>query len=275
VVFTTSANVTVWTTDPVEGVPLTTTPAVGLLRSYLAGLTLSRNSGTPNTKIDVAAGSCADDTNTLGLIVTAGTVDFGTVGANGLDTGVQILSTWYHIYAIGKVDGTTALLGSTSVSSPTMPTGYTLKRRIGSVFSDASVHFTSFTQDGDLFEWTTMNATVNSNNPGITAVLQTLAVPPGLNVIANFLVNIQNTNLTTPLYALFTDPITTDSTPAVGSSDVGRTYGGTGGTFDSTAHMSVRTDTSRRVRSRLSFSDAGTQLVMHTRSWIDRRGRDS
>src|SRR5580704_16601789 len=73
-VLTTSVGATVWTADPIEGIPLSTTPAVGLLVNYLSGLTLSRNVGTPNTKIDVAAGACTDSTNALAMIVSAGTI---------------------------------------------------------------------------------------------------------------------------------------------------------------------------------------------------------
>jgi hypothetical protein len=92
-------------------------------RSYLAGMTLSRNGTTPNTKIDVAAGACRDDTNFVNIDFLASlTIDTGTTGANGLDTGTLAASTWYHVYAIGKADGvTSAGLISTSASAPTMP----------------------------------------------------------------------------------------------------------------------------------------------------------
>lgn len=79
VVFTTSADVVIKTWDPVQGVSIGVAPSVGLLRSYLAGLGLSNNA-SPNTKIDVAAGACADDTNTLAMLVSAGTIDCGTTG---------------------------------------------------------------------------------------------------------------------------------------------------------------------------------------------------
>ena len=46
-----------------------------VLRSYLAGLGLANNTTTPNTKLDVAAGVCADSTNAQMLSVTASTID--------------------------------------------------------------------------------------------------------------------------------------------------------------------------------------------------------
>ena len=51
-----------------------------------------------------------------------------TSGAGGLDTGSEASNTWYYIWLIGKTDGTVSAMYSLSSSSPTMPSGYTLKR---------------------------------------------------------------------------------------------------------------------------------------------------
>lgn len=59
------------------------------------------------------------------------TINLGTTGANALDTGTIAIDTWYAIWGIAKPDGTTAGLASTSATSPTMPSGYTYKSRIG------------------------------------------------------------------------------------------------------------------------------------------------
>lgn len=59
------------------------------------------------------------------------TINLGTTGANALDTGVIAINSWYAIWAIAKPDGTTAGLASLSATSPTMPSGYTYKSRIG------------------------------------------------------------------------------------------------------------------------------------------------
>jgi hypothetical protein len=67
------------------------------------------------------------------------TINFATTGANALDTGSIATSTWYAIWVIAKPDGTTAGLASTSATSPTMPSGYTYKARVGWVRSSSSV----------------------------------------------------------------------------------------------------------------------------------------
>src|SRR6185503_6974091 len=155
-----------------------------VLRSYLAGLGLANNTTTPNTKLDVAAGVCADSTNAQMLSVAASTIDCGTVGANGLDAGTLANSTWYHVFAIGKTDGTTALLASSSLGAPTLPATYTLKRRIGSFLTDGSAHIVVFIQSGDEFRWAASVADVNATNPGTSAVTPALSVPTGVKVTA-------------------------------------------------------------------------------------------
>lgn len=162
------------------------------LRGYLSGLALSRNSGTPNTKIDVAAGQATDDTNFFMLNRSATvTIDTAGTGANGLDTGTLALSTLYHAFLIGKLDGTTAGLLSTSFSSPTMPTGYIFKRRIGSVRTDASTHFLDFLQNGKRFRLlvplldgssvalTTTYADLTLSAPPSTIAFGKVSVPSG------------------------------------------------------------------------------------------------
>lgn len=86
-----------------------------------------------NTTVTVAADlvTTTDGTNYL-TTALSGTINLGTNGAaNALDTGTIAQSTWYSIWAIAKSDGTTAGLASISASSPTLPSGYTYKARIG------------------------------------------------------------------------------------------------------------------------------------------------
>ena len=66
------------------------------------------------------------------------TLGTGTSGAGGIDTGTVAASTWYYVWAIAKPDGTKSAVLSTSSTSPTMPSGYTLKARVGTVRTDGS-----------------------------------------------------------------------------------------------------------------------------------------
>lgn len=70
-----------------------------------------------------------------------------TSGAGGLDAGSTAASTWYYIWAI--YNGTTqSILMSLSTSAPTMPSGYTYKARIGSLWLDGSKNIRGFIQFG-------------------------------------------------------------------------------------------------------------------------------
>jgi len=59
-----------------------------------------------------------------------------------LDTGSEAANTWYSLWAIhNPTTVTTAGLLSTSATAPTMPSGYTKKRRVGWIRNDASSNF--------------------------------------------------------------------------------------------------------------------------------------
>jgi hypothetical protein len=81
-------------------------------------------------------------------ISPAVSVNIGTAGANGLDTGAAANSTWYYLWVIVAADGTVAGLLSASSSNPTMPTGYTHKALVGAVRRDGAGNFMSFYQHG-------------------------------------------------------------------------------------------------------------------------------
>lgn len=86
-----------------------------------------------NTTVTVAADAIAvgNGAGKYQTLAFSGTINLGTTGANALDTGTIAIDTWYAIHAIAKDDGTTALLASTSATTPTMPSGYTYSGRIG------------------------------------------------------------------------------------------------------------------------------------------------
>jgi hypothetical protein len=105
---------------------------------------------TSNTAVTITAdraillsGSGATTVSTVSL--TLGT---GTSGANGLDTGSIATSTWYSVWIIYN-GSTVAGLLSTSATSPTMPSGYTYKMRVGWVRTDGSSNLIRTIQYGN------------------------------------------------------------------------------------------------------------------------------
>jgi len=209
------------------------------------------------------------------LSVAASTIDCGTVGANGLDAGTLANSTWYHVFAIGKTDGTTALLASSSLGSPVMPTGYAVGRRIGSFKTDGSAHILAFVQSGDEFRWAASVADVSATNPGTAAMTPVLSVPTGVKVTAFGNAVLQVTS--TPTSILLSDPAANNETPmtttAVLAAPGFALAAVTGGVNVGTG-FAVRTDSAGHIRYRLSTSAADIKVGIFTHGWIDRRGRD-
>jgi len=99
-------------------ITVTSTTALSLTASWLV--------------VENAAGTAAVITSVSKTLAT------GTSGAGGLDTGAIANSTWYAVWVIMKDDGTTNIMLSTSGTSPTMPTGYTFKARMGWVITNTS-----------------------------------------------------------------------------------------------------------------------------------------
>lgn len=77
------------------------------------------------------------------------TISITVSGAGGLDTGIEANSTWYHIWLIGKTDGTIDGLFSTSATAPSMPSGYTYKSYVGAIYNNLSGDFVDQRQRGN------------------------------------------------------------------------------------------------------------------------------
>lgn len=71
-------------------------------------------------------------------------------GANGIDTGSVAASTWYSVWVISNGANVASLL-SLSDTSPAMPDGYTHRRRVGWIRTDATANKypLRFSQNGD------------------------------------------------------------------------------------------------------------------------------
>jgi len=247
------------------------------LRGFLHGLTLS-TAGSSAT-FTVAAGEAADSTH-LRLMVLSSAISKTTsawavgTGNGALDTGAIANNTWYHVHLIERTDGTLRdVLVSLSATAPTMPSGYTYARRIGSLRTNGSAQWTKFVQDGDLFHWDAPVLDVSSSNPGSGAVTRTLSVPTGVNVEA--FGHVQTYDSGTPnIVTLLSDLAISDIAPAVNGASLGQSNT----QVTAVAVMApwrVRTNTSAQIRSRISASGSGTTLLISTHGWYDRRGRSA
>jgi hypothetical protein len=243
------------------------------LRSYLAGLTLS-TAGSSST-FGIAVGEAQDSTNAammvLGSAYTKTTSAWAVGSGNGaLDTGSIANSTWYHVYLIQRSDtGVVDVLVSTSASSPTMPTNYDRKRRIGAMKTDGSAQWVQFIQNGDQFKWVTWSYDYSGTSGSTSRQNLTLNVPTGVVVFPILLAQNATGALGGDLL-LLTSLDETDSAPAV--SLVHCYAAGSAGTPGNPAEItSLHTDTSGRIGRRSHVTDSAVDI--RTMGWVDTRGR--
>lgn len=212
-----------------------------VIPNYIFGLGLSNDIGIPNTKVDVATGGASDSTGSALLVITSSkTVDFTLNGAGGLDTGAIAASTWYAILVIGGPSGTAVMATKEtagSAVSPTMPSGYTLYRYIGSVLTDGSSHIRSFVQKGQRFYWAaTEFIDISLSSIPATPTLYTLTVPLGVEVTPILSVWVQQATSSAQVGIYLRSP-SQNTTPV--TNDFGNIYISPSGTAQNSTAISV------------------------------------
>jgi len=142
-----------------------------LLHNDLRGLGLSNNGSDANNDIDIAAGevlaASADEYMILAAGITGRKDAAWAVGTNQgkMDSGSNTTaSTANAVWLIKRTDGSAVdVLFSASFTSPSMPAGYTFKRRIGAFVTDGSNNIVAFIQSGDYFRLLSPVQDVNDN----------------------------------------------------------------------------------------------------------------
>ncbi len=176
-------------------------PYQSFIPFYFNGLGISNDATTPNTKLDVATGSCLDSTGTFQLSLSAAVViNAASNGLNGLDTGSLAASTVYKVFIIA--DPVTQQASGAMISAsatPLLPYGYSAYALIGYATTDASVHFLAgYWSDNDSPRRTfTYDAPIICLSAGTqtsyTGVALTAFVPPVANtpvvIYSNFTAN--------------------------------------------------------------------------------------
>lgn len=91
----------------------------------------------------IFAGQARDSTNSNDIVVpNALQINIDTIGPNGLDQGILAPQTFYAVYVIGDSTGANPSAGLFSLNyktSPLMPVGYDLFRRIGWMLTTATI----------------------------------------------------------------------------------------------------------------------------------------
>lgn len=248
------------------------------LRGHIAGLILS--TAGSSASFGVAIGECADSTAvdllTLTSALTKTTSAWAVGSSNGaLDTGAIANSTWYHVYLIKRPDtGVVDILVSLSPTLPTLPTNYTLFRRIGSMKTDASSHWTAFNQyAGGKFLWVTPTNDVNGVTIGTTTTPIDLSTPPGIRTQP--IVNYFGLRSGGSAILFARSPDTLDVNPGTSNAVVftALSLSSSGLTVSSADHRVLQTGLISEIYFRADA--AGTTLFVATFGWVDERGRDN
>jgi len=244
--------------------------SIGIIGSYLDGLNLSAAGSTAT--FGISAGTSSNTLLTAVMTLASAytkTTSSWAVGsaAGALDSGVIANSTWYHVYIIKRLDtSVTDILISTSVSSPTLPTNYTVFRRIGSMKTDGSAQWVAFTQNGDEFLWLSAIADASASAVGTSASSITLSVPTGVKVYAIFSGRFYGGS--GQRYCLVSSPDVTDIASATNNSNISHNATGSSAT---SYWLRIRTNTSAQIRVRSDTASSSIDVTTH--GWIDARGQ--
>ena len=245
--------------------------------NYLSGMGTGNNAVDAVNDIDIAPGVCLDSTNTYSMrgvgTITKRLDAAWAVGSGngGLDTGTvnNVGLVTYHLHAIERLDtGQVDYLFSLSPTAPTMPTSYTVFRRIWSVLRSSGTNVL-YTQDGDICSLVTPVQDFNVTNPGTAAVSRTVTAPVG--VITYPIMSISINNDTTASMALLVTPLSIVATTPTLALNNARTFQISAGLNVMITHVAA--NTSAQVRTQVQASGASDVLGGRTHGWRDNRGK--
>ena len=247
-----------------------------LPRGYISGLTTAIDGGDTDHDVSVGAGTTTDTTNSLDMRLTGSLtkqIDAAwTAGdeAGGLASALTLSAdTWYHMFVIGKTDGTTEAGWDTSINAVNLladATDYIYFRRVASHLTDSGSNLTPYIQEGDYFEWAARAVDVFDASGGTAGTLATLSVPPNIDgSTAKLILSMTAGN---SVYSWVKSTFANNSVP-------------TGSNFDMLATATIQgvnternvlVDNSGQVRYRSSTSPTSGNISIQTIGWTDRRG---
>ena len=114
------------------------------------GFLLNNNLSSPNSNLDIAAGSASDSTNVVHISSAGMTKNLSSSWSagnsnGGLFSGSVAANTVYHVFAIRKDSDASVDFGfDVSPVAANIPGGYTYFVRVGSILTDGSNHILPF-----------------------------------------------------------------------------------------------------------------------------------
>jgi hypothetical protein len=251
---------------------LVSTPA----RGHIDGLICSNAAGDLEHDISIAPGEARDSTNAYTLKLASDIVkqiDGGWgvgSGAGGLFSGASLSAgTPYYPFLIRKdSDGSIDAGFDDNVSGSHAPTGYTRKRRIMSLMTDASANIRNFYQIGDRVYLTSPvqdRAFAVLSNTSRNA--HALSCPPSM--LAMVICEAFHSVAAATFYLWVDSSLRADAAAASGNY-LFHLYASTA---PNSMECLIKTDSSRNIYSR--GDSTNIQLALINRGWIDDRGRNA
>lgn len=258
--------------------------ASGAAGGNIPTTTIAPSAGNPTTRITFSAGTQRDSTNTtrinvaapiskrLDAVWAAGTTNGGRDVAGAPAAG----QTW-HCFVIWNPTGPVidALL-SQSLANPTLPTGYTKFRRVGSIVLDGSALIRNFVQKPGrrfIYSGGPVVDYANQANGAGTPTSRAVTVPTGIKPYVSFHHQSTGTIDNNPYYSVILDP--DDGTPpAWGTSaqrgQIRRIASQTPGAVQYSYETDEYWEYADRSGHVLTFSsDASDTIAVKTKGWQD------
>lgn len=232
---------------------------------------LSNNATDATNDIDVGAGWFNFDDGTGQAYYAGGTGQLDVLfsaGGNGmLDTGT-IANTTYHLFLIyNPTTLVSKILASASLASPTLPSGYTKKARVGSIIraSGAILPFEQFDKKFILGGAKIVDRA--SSAPPTTASNQTITAPLGINTLAISLIELEPVSATGYTY-LIIEPTTHTSTTPTSTNHTFSAIHQSGSPNSLSTLAETKTNTSAQILINANINTSHTLRII-ARGWID------
>lgn len=240
--------------------------ALQVYQSSIAGLLISSIAGNATTaSLSVSAGQATDSTNTV-LINSSGALSWAASNgnaANGYQGGTTLPnSDTIHIFVISGPSGVASF--AHNGLTPTLPSGYTAYRRVGSfntTGAGAPIPYTAIEAwGGSTINYLTTQVLDVNSNVTTTAALFIMSVPTDIKVavLGRAVMGAQSLLITSP-----------DETDVLPTASGGGPPLAEFGLFGAVGFVPRTTNTSGQLRFRLNSSNSNAQFV--TAGWNDFR----
>jgi len=189
-------------------------------------ITISNGTDTEHD-IDFTAGNFQFDDGSGQAVATALTKQIDNAwsegdNTGGLDTGTVAVDTAYYMFAIWNPTTSTAdFLFSASSSSPTLPSGYTKKRRIASLLTDGEANIRvgdyTFFNGGYRFYYNNRVTVLSTGSPATVRTPFSVDCPP--NTLANLDITLFDNDMTVGSIIIMEEELL-DTLPSISNSTV-------------------------------------------------------